>query len=172
MRTIAIIVIGLLILASYKSENPQSKTIEESELQVLRDIIQADSIPIVYYKTTVSELSQPLSRYLFYFDGFDICSSLMNLDSMQLDKEELNYLVERFSTMEIANINKLIREPKKHTLKQLKGHDWTVISLPVVFRNGKYAIYYSKGEYSGQFILMKNIEGSWKDVCYYSVWSE
>lgn len=172
MRTIAIVIIGLLILASYKSDNPQSRTIDDAELQVLRDIVLVDSIPIVYYKTLVSELSQPLSRYLFYFDDFDICNSLMNLDSMQLDEEELNYLVERFTTMEIANINKLIRDPKNHTLKQLKGHNWTVISLPVVFRNGKYAIYYSKGAYSGQFILMKNIDGKWKDVCYYSVWSE
>ena len=90
----------------------------------------------------------------------------------RLDKEEINYIVERFTTMEIANINKLIRDPKNHTLKQLKGHNWFVISLPVVFRDGKYAIYYSKGAYSGQFILMKNIDGTWKDVCYSSVWNE
>ena len=172
MRTIAVIFLGLLILASYKSDNPQSRTIDESELQVLRDIIQADSIPTVYYKTIVTELNQPLSRHLFYFKGFDICSSLVNMDSTILNQEELNYLVERFSTMEIENINKLIRDPKNHTLKQLKGHDWTVISLPVVFRNGELAIYYSKGAYSGQFILMKNIDGTWKDVCYSSIWSE
>ena len=94
------------------------------------------------------------------------------MDSTILNQEEINYLVERFSTMEIENINKLIRDPKNHTLKQLKGHDWTVISLPVVFRDGEYAIYYSKGAYSGQFILMKNIDGTWKDVCYSSIWSE
>jgi len=172
MRTIAVIFLGLLILTSYKSDNPQSRTINESELQVLRDIIQADSIPTVYYKTIVSELNQPLSRHLFYFKGFDICSALVNMDSTILNQEEINYLVERFSTMEIENINKLIRDPKNHTLKQLKGHDWTVISLPVVFRDGEYAIYYSKGAYSGQFILMKNIDGTWKDVCYSSIWSE
>lgn len=172
MRTIAVIFLGLLILASYKSDNSQSRTINDSELQVLRDIIQADSIPTVYYKTIVTELNQPLSRHLFYFSGFDICSSLVNMDSTKLNQEEINYLVGRFSTMEIENINKLIRDPKNHTLKQLKGHDWTVISLPVVFRNGEYAIYYSKGAYSGQFILMKNIDGTWKDVCYSSIWSE
>lgn len=172
IRKIAIFFLGLLILASYKSDNPQSRTIDESELQVLRDIILVDSIPAVYYKTTISELNQPLSRLMFYLDGFDICSSIVNLDSIKLSKEDLDYLVERFSTMEIANINKLIKDPKNHTLKQLKGHNWSVISLPVVFRNGKYAIYYSKAAYSGQFILMKNIDNKWKDVCYSSVWSE
>jgi len=172
MKKLLLLFLGLIFLFSNKSENFQSKSIDESELQVLREIVLADTIPTVYYKTTVSDLNQPLSRNLFYLSEFDICNSLVNMDSMTLNKEERNYLVERFTTMEIANINKLIRDPKNHTLKQLKGHNWFVISLPVVFRDGKYAIYYSKGAYSGQFILMKNIDGTWKDVCYSSVWNE
>lgn len=166
------IVIGMSFLASYTSINFQTKSISESELGVLRDIVLVDSLPIVYFKTTISELNQPLSRHLFYLSDFDVCNALVNMDSMALNNEERNYIVERFSTMEITNINKLIKEPKNHTLKKLQGHDWLVISLPVVFRDGKYAIYYSRGEYSGQFILMKNIDGSWKDVCYSSVWNE
>ena len=172
MKKLLLLFLGLIFLFSNKPENFQSKSINESELQVLREIVLADTIPTVYYKTTVSDLNQPLSRSLFYLSEFDICNSLVNLDSMTLNKEERNYLVERFSTMDIANVNKLIRDPKNHTLKQLKGHDWFVVSLPVVFRDGKYAIYYSKGAYSGQFILMKNIDGTWKDVCYSSVWNE
>ena len=172
MKKLSLLFLGLIFLFSNKSENFQSKSIDESELQVLREIVLADTIPTVYYKTTVSDLNQPLSRSLFYLSEFDICNSLVNLDSMTLNKEERNYLVERFTTMDIANINKLIRDPKNHTLKQLKGHNWFVVSLPVVFRDGKYAIYYSKGAYSGQFILMKNIDGTWKDVCYSSVWNE
>lgn len=164
--------LGLMLLFSYKPDDQQSKSIDPSELEVLSEIVLADTIPTVYYKTIVSEMNQPLSRHLFYLGDFDLCNSLVNSDSVRLDKEEREYIVERFSTMEIANINKLVREPKNHTLKQLKGHEWTVISLPVVFRDGKYAIYYSKGEYSGQFILMKNMEGTWKDVCYSAVWSE
>ena len=165
-------IIGISFLASYKSINFQSKDISEAELQVLREIVLVDSIPIVYYKTTISDLNQPLSRHLFYLSDFDICNALVNMDSMTLNREERNYLVERFSTKEITNINKLVREPKNHTLKKLQGHDWLVISMPVVFRDGKYALYYSMGEYSGQFILMKNIDGSWRDVCYSSIWSE
>lgn len=161
-----------MILGSHKSANAQSKTIDESELQVLRDIVLTDSIPSVYFKTTITELSQPLSRHLFYISDFDICSSLVNSDSIRINNEDRAYLVERFSAMEATNINKLIRDPKNHTLKQLTGHNWLVISLPVIFRDGKYAIYYSKGQYSGQFILMKNIDGSWKDVCYSSIWVE
>jgi hypothetical protein len=164
--------LGLSILFSHNSANSQSKSIDASELQVLRSIVMTDTIPTVYYKTIVSDLNQPLSRQLFYLSDFDICSSLVNLDSVKLNKRDRNYIVDRFATMEIENVNKLIRDPKNHTLKQLKGHNWFVISLPVVFRDGKYAIYYSKGAYSGQFVLMKNVEGSWKNVCYSSVWSE
>lgn len=167
-----IIFVGLLFLSSYKPGDIQSPSISETELQVLREIVLADSIPTVYYKTTVSDLNQPLSRHLFYLSDFDICSSLVNLDSVKLSEEERAYIVDRFATMEVGNINKLIKDPKNHTVKQLKGHNWFVISLPVVFRDGKYAIYYSKGAYSGQFVLMKNVDGSWKDVCYSAVWNE
>jgi len=166
------ILMVMSFLFSYRSVTFQKKDIPESELQVLSEIVTADSIPTIFFKTTISEFSQPLSRYLFYMDGFDVCSSLANPDSVKLNSDDRNYLVERFSSMEVTNINKLVKEPKNHTLKKIEGHNWSVISLPVVFRDGKYAIYYSKGAYSGQFILMENIEGHWMDVCYSAVWSE
>jgi len=172
MKGLLLLFLGLIFLYANKPENFQSKTIDESELQVLREIVLADTIPTVYNKTIVSDLNQPLSRSLFYLSEFDICNSLVNLDSMTLTNKERNYIAERFTTMNTVNINKLIREPKNHTLKELKGHNWFVISLPVVFRDGQFAIYYSKGAYGGQFILMENIEGAWKDVCYSSVWNQ
>ncbi len=167
-----IVIIGLMFLVSYTSINHQSRSIDDSEIQVLTDIILGDSVPSVYYKTTVSALNQPLSRHLFYLKDFERCNSVENLDSLKLDQKERNYLVERFTKMEIVNINKIVREPKNHTLKQLNGHDWSVISLPVVFRNGKYAVYYSKGAYSGQFNLMKNIDGSWTNICSSTIWTD
>ena len=172
MKKLLLLFLGLMILASSKSVNSQSKSIDASELMVLREIVLTDSIPTIYFKTTVSDLNQPLSRHLFYLYDFDICDALMKVDSIKLSEEERLFIVDRFTTMEVANINKLIRDPKNHTLKQAKGKNWFVISLPVVFRDGKYAIYYSKGAYSGQFVLMKNIDGTWKDVCYSPVWSE
>jgi len=172
MKKLLLLFIGLIILFSHKPENMESKSIDESELQVLKEIVLADTIPTVYYKTTVSDLNQPLSRHLFYLYDFDICRAIMNVDNVKLEEEERLYIVDRFTTMESENINKLIREPKNYTLKQRKGDHWYVISLPVVFRDGKYALYYSKGAYSGQFVLMENIDGSWQDVCYYPVWQE
>ena len=172
MRKPTLFFIGLLALASLHLAHSQKKTIDETELEVLTKIVDSDSIPTVYYKTTITEMSQPLSRHLFYLKDFDICSTLVHPDSTKLDKEERDYIVERFATMETYNLNKLVKVPKNHTLKQLKGHNWFIISMPVVFRDGKYAIYYSKGEYSGQFVLMKKIGGGWKDVCYSAVWSE
>lgn len=162
----------LICLVPFKALHAQSKTMDPLELQVLTEVVAADSLPTVHYKTIVSEMNQPLSRHLFYLKGFDLCSSLADQDEMTLSKEERDYLVERFATMETENLNKLVREPKNHTLKKLEGHEWSVISLPVVFREGAYAIYYSKGEYSGQFVLMKNLDGSWKEICYASIWSK
>lgn len=161
-----------LFFQSFESLYAQAKSMDPAELQVLTEIVAADSLPTVHYKTIVSEMNQPLSRHLFYLKGFDLCSSLVDQNEMMLSKEERDYLVERFATMEAENLNKLVREPKNHTLKKLEGHEWTVISLPVVFREGAYALYYSKGEYSGQFVLMKNMDGTWKEVCYASLWSE
>ncbi len=166
-----IIVLGLLILPSHKSAEFQSRSIDESELQVLSDIILTDTFPTVYYKTIVSDLNQPLSRHLYYLRGFELCRSLENLDSLKMDREEMKYLVDRFTSMETANINKLVRQHKNETLKDLKGQDWSKISLPVIFRDGKYAIYYSLRAYGGQFNLMKNIDGKWKNICYSYVWT-
>ncbi len=164
-------VIGLFC-QSLEPLHAQAKSMDPAELQVLTEIVAADSLPTVHYKTIISEMNQPLSRHLFYLKGFDLCSSLVGQNEITLSKEERDYLVERFATMESENLNKLVREPKNHTLKKLEGHEWSVVSLPVVFREGTFAIYYSKGEYSGQFVLMKNMDGSWKEVCYASIWSQ
>ena len=167
------LLIGLFLLAPTESLSSQSKkTIDPLEIEVLRNIIMNETIPTVLFRTTITEMSQPLARHLFYLTDFDICSSLVNPDSTKLDKEERDYIVDRFTTMEVMNINKLIKNPKNYTVKKLEGHNWFVISMPVVFREGEYAIYYSKSEYSGQFVLMKKIGGSWIDVCYSSVYVE
>ena len=162
---------GLLFFSLNKSGEFQSRSIEESELRVLSEIVQADSVPTIYFKTIISDINQPLSRHLYYVRSFDLCRSLENLDSLKMDREERDYLVERFNSMETQNINKLIRELKNSTLKDLKGHDWTMISLPVIFRDGKYAIYYSIRAYGAQFNLMKNADGKWKNICYSYVWT-
>ncbi len=171
-RAFNLVLIGLMLVIYPSSLQGQKKEIDETEIEVLRKIIQNDTVPTVYFKTTISEMSQPLSRHLFYLSDFDLCSNLVKADSAKLDKEERDYIVERFSTMEITNINKVIKTPKNYTVKKLEGHNWFVISMPVVFREGEYAIYYSKGEYSGQFVLLKKIGGSWIEVCYSSVYSE
>jgi hypothetical protein len=160
------------VFATNGISSQSKKTIDPTEIEVLRHIIMNDTVPTVFFKTTITELSQPLSRHLFYIDDFDLCSSLVNADSVKLNKEERDHIVERFATMEATNINKVIRTPKNFTLKKLDGHDWFVVSMPVVFREGEYAIYYSKSEYSGQFVLMKKIGGSWIQVCYSSVYVE
>ena len=171
-RSLSMILTGFIFFLLPLSIQGQKKEIDQRELEVLRNIIQNDTVPTVFFKTTISEMNQPLSRHLFYLSDFDLCSTLEHPDSAKLDKEERDYIVERFSTMEVTNINKVVKIPKNYTLKKLEGHNWFVISMPVVFREGEYAIYYSKGEYSGQFVLLKKIGGSWIQVCYSSVYSE
>lgn len=171
-HSVGLILLVFLFLISPFGLQGQKKEIDATELEVLRKIIQNDTVPTVYFKTTVSEMNQPLSRHLFYLSDFDLCSTLEQPDSAKLKKEERDYIVERFSTMEVTNINKVVKIPKNYTVKKLEGHNWFVISMPVVFREGEYAIYYSKGEYSGQFVLLKKIGGSWIEVCYSSVYSE
>ncbi len=171
-RSILLALSALLFLVTFPSAGQQSKDMDPTELQVLSDIIQADTIPTVYFKTAITDLNQPLSRHLYYLKGFDLCTTMENPDSLKMDMKERNYIVDRFTTMEIQNINKLIKEPKNYTLKDLKGKDWLVISLPVVFRDGKYAIYYSMKAYAGRFNLMKIIDGKWQTICYSYVWTE
>lgn len=171
MRLLILLMLFPCFVFSQKSVDQKPDEVQPEELEVLKDIILTDSIPTVYFKTIVTDINQPLSRHLFYLNSFDFCNALMTMDSLKIDKKERDYLVDRFTAMKSSNINKLVKDPKNHSIKELKGHDWTVISLPVVFRDGKFAIYYSKGAYSGQFILMENIDGQWQDVCYSAVWN-
>ena len=166
------VLIGILFLFSSYSVYAQAKDMDPTELEVLKEIITQDTIPTIYFKTGVTDLNQPLSRHLFYLNDFDLCSGIANLDSVKLKLEERNYLVERFANMESENINKLVREPKNYTLKKLEGSKWYVVSLPVVFRDGKYAIYYARGPFGGQFLLMENVEGIWMNVCSSTIWMQ
>ena len=127
---------GWMLVFSPLSMQGQKKEIDERELEVLRKIIQNDTVPTVYFKTTISEMNQPLSRHLFYLSDFDLCSTLEQPDSAKLDKEERDYIVERCSTMEVTNINKVVKTPKNYTVKKFEGHNWFIISMPVVFREG------------------------------------
>ena len=77
----------------------------------------------------------------------------------------------RFETMETFNVNKLVKEPKNYTVKTLDEPKTYMVSMPVVFREGKYAIYYAKGAYGGQFLLMKKIKNYWVNVCSSTVWT-
>ena len=110
MKKLLLLFLGLIFLYANKPENFQSKSIDESELKVLKEIVLADTIPTVYFKTIVSDMNQPLSRQLFYLTDFDVCNFLVNLDSMSLNREERSYLAERFTTMAdfsltISNLN-------------------------------------------------------------------
>ena len=162
----------VLVLMFDQSVYAQAKDMDPTELEVLKKIITTDTIPTIYFRTSVTDLNQPLSRHIFYLNDFDLCSGLANLDSVKLKSKDRDYIVDRFTTMESENINKLIRDPKNFTLKNLEGNNWYVISLPVVFRDGKYAIYYARGPFGGQFILMENIEGVWMNVCTSTVWMQ
>ena len=82
------ILIGLMLVISSFGLRAQKKEIDGTELEVLRHIIQNDTVPTVYFKTTVSEMNQPLSRHLFYLSDFDLCSTLEKPDSAKLKKEE------------------------------------------------------------------------------------
>lgn len=167
------LILGLMMLLSSKPQIDlqQKKDLDPDELEVLKQIVLTDTVPTIFYRTTVSDLNQPLARHLFYLKNFEICTSLMNLDSARLTDEEHAYIVNRFETMEQANINKLVKEPKNFTVKTNEDPYSYIISMPVVFREGKYAIYYAKGTYGGQFLLMKKVKYQWINVCSTTVWA-
>ncbi len=54
--------IALIYLAPTESLRSQSKkTIDPLEIEVLRHIIMNDTIPTVLFRTTITEMSQPLA---------------------------------------------------------------------------------------------------------------
>lgn len=124
----------------------------------------------VFYKTISTTLfNERLNNYVETIN-FVLCTKNIEPDKAKLTAAEIHLLKNKFRELIVEKINKkFIKNPKVLTKNKKKSF---YISLPIIFRNGKCAIYYSESSGGGQFNLLIKKNDKWEGYCSSMVWIE
>ncbi|MGG8498163.1 hypothetical protein ACQY1Q_17315 [Tenacibaculum sp. TC6] len=167
-----IILLTLLFLFINCSSNQKIAEQNNEEIKVLRYILKNSSNSSTYYKTIINDGKIPINTYIKgeYLE-FYLCSK--EVDSfIKIPKQDILFLQEKFKTLSIQRLDKLLPEFKDKITKKKERFETSFISIPVLFNNNSMAIFYSLQTYGGEFKLLKKSKGEWKTICSNSVWIE
>ena len=114
-----------------------------------------------------------LKRYEINFEELNFwnpCKQKFEADKAFLNKEEWEALNSEFQKLKKQRLpNKILKVSNK---KNSTSHRITSITLPILFRDNTYAVYYFEQRYGGEINLLKKEKGEWKRYCSYIVWIE
>lgn len=148
--------------------SPTKKLINQNEIDVLNAIIKSSKFS-VYYKTidnNGTSLKKPIGDYINNDLEFQFCETNI------INYNEVGFLKKEFNNQEIIKLSKLPSIYKKNLTKEKKQFETTYISLPILFRNNKMAIYFNSQTYGAEFILLQKNKTEWKIICSSMVWIE
>ena len=169
MRIKVLICFQLTILSlSLNSCSAQNK-LGESRNDIVEDII-AESSEGVYYKTFSSEDIHNLNIDLQDLNFWNPCKYKLEEKDSRLKQEEVDYLNKQWKGLKSVKLKSDL--PKLKRKRKPDDTRLTTITLPITFRNGNYAVYYSEQRYGGQINLLKKEDEKWIIYCSYMVWIE
>jgi hypothetical protein len=141
----------------------------QEELKVLKSILENSKYPILKNPIRQEYIDQ-LDLDLSYFNILNPCKYELEKNTELLTREEIIKLNAAFKELESFVFDfdspNLIEDKNESTPLT------TSITIPVFFRNGKFAAYYSEQRYGGQMNLLKKENNKWVRYCSYSVWIE
>ncbi len=151
------------------STTKKTKTPDPREIEVLDWILTNNDF--IFYKT-ITEDWKPIYLYLqpdgLPFIGDCLFTPLLKDKELGLNKEDLNHLQREIKSQTPVNLNNIpIRNKDKLTRKKLVKQTWgapetTYISMPVLLNDASIAVYYMKSDSSGEFRVLKKIDGVWR----------
>lgn len=114
-----------------------------------------------------------LKQYQINFEDLNYwnpCKHKFETDNAFLNKEEWEALNSNFYNQKKQKLpNAILKDSNKSGSTK---HRTTYITLPILFRDNSYAVYYSEQQSAGQINLLKKENGMWKEYCSYMVWIE
>ncbi len=169
-----ILKLSFVCLLFFGSLNGQQLPNSESEeLKVLESILSNSNNSTTYYKTIIEDQKTPLTTYIeAYLLKFYLCTNDIDSASVIISDEEVNLLRQKFSKQKVKRIDKLLPKYKNRTTKKHERYKTGSISMPVTFRDGTMALYFSLSTYSGEFNLLRKKNDTWEKVCSNAVWIE
>jgi hypothetical protein len=166
-----VIKVAVLILIFGCSSNHKISQLDKENINVLYSILNNSND--VYYKTIIEDLGKSLDFQIEpYLLEFSLCDKNINLGTTKISNKEIIFLKKEFKTQSIIRIDKIDPSFKNKTTKRIERFKTVRISMPIVFRNGSMAIYYSNSTYGGGFSLLQKEDNRWKAICSNSVWIE
>lgn len=142
----------------------------QAEEHAIIDYILQNRKGKVFHKTISTTFS---GEGLDQFTGtinFSLCSDNIDSTETKLTISEMEFLEMGLRELKTEKVNgKLSNFPEKITKSKKDGY---FISMPIVFRNRKHAIYYSETYGGGQFNLLVKKGSRWEGSCASMIWVE
>jgi hypothetical protein len=169
VRNVVINIFYILLLFGCSSTKSNFTEQNIEEIIILNNIIKENT----YYKTIIKDLNKPIDFYVQkHFLQFNLCVNDSLRNNIVLNEEDTIFIKQKFRNQKTLRIDHLNNEIKVKTTKDRIRFKTNYISLPVIFRDGKLAIFYNSSPYGSSFNLLKKIDGKWKIVCSSQVWIE
>ena len=159
--------IGILLLTSISCASQSGLT--ESKANVIESII-TDSKYGVYNRTFSNEDLNQLDIKLEDLNFWNPCKYKLERENGLLSDKEISFINKQFKNLESVSIES--NSPNLKFQKDSENTRLSFISLPILFRNDNYAVYYSMQRYGGQINLLKKENNKWTKYCSYLVWIE
>ncbi len=160
-------ILFLFIGCGVKMNTVQAQNTEE---HAIIDYILENIKGKIFHKTiSTTFFDEDLENFVGTIN-FSLCTE--NIDSIEteLTISEMEFLEMGLRELKTKKVNgNLAKFPKKITNKKKDAY---FISMPIVFRNGKHAIYYSETNGGGQFNLLVKKGSRWEGSCSSMVWIE
>ena len=167
-----VIKVVALILIFSCSSNHKIFQLDKENINALHSIL-SNSNETIYYKTIIEDLRKSLDSQIEpYLLEFSLCDKNINQGATKISNKEIIFLKKEFKAQSIIRIDKINPNFKNKTTKKIERFKTARISMPIVFRNGSMAIYYSNSTYGGGFNLLQKKDNRWKAICSNSVWIE
>ena len=153
-----------------------SKSITDNDKEAYRILNTISDLSVnkhIYYRT-LNNINGDFVLSDYIKPGlldFSLCKKSIDKSNI-LNDSNYKFISSRFKVLKSVKIDNSLIKDKSIIIKN-KGKTNTIfMTFPIIFNNGKYAIFYLEERYGGEFTLLKKDRNKWERICSSNVWIE
>ncbi len=153
-----------------------SKSMTENDKEAYRILNTISGRPVnnhIYYRT-LNNINGDFVLSDYIKPGLlDVSFCDKSIDKSNILKDsDYKFIRRRLKELKSVKIDNSLIKNKSVIIKS-KGKSNTIfMTFPIIFNNGKYAIFYLEARYGGEFTLLKKDRNKWERICSSGVWIE